>query len=210
METQRHSQNLEEDYILEYFKDQNEGTFLDLGANDGLTFSNTRALAMKGFCGCLVEPSPTAFRKLKQLYGGAKKGCFYLYEVALGNHNGPSTLHDSGTLLRTGDTSLVSTLIEEEKKRFQAVLTYEPVVVKTFRWKTFLNRSSLKKFDFVSIDCEGMDLDVLIQMDLTDVKCLCIEHNGHQTLKQAYTEYCAKFGLTRLLYTSAENLIFAR
>lgn len=157
-----------------------------------------------------MEPAPTAFRKLKQLYSGAKKGCFYVYERAIGNHNGPGVLHDSGTLLKTGDTSLVSTLVEEEKKRFQNVLTYDPVNVEVFRWKTFLNRSSLKKFDFVSIDCEGMDLDVLIQMDLTDVKCLCIEHNGHETLKQAYTEYCAKFGLTRLLYTSAENLIFAR
>lgn len=204
-----YSQNAEEEVILRYFGDF-KGTFIDIGANDGVTLSNTRALAERDWCGVLVEPSPTAFRRLKQLYGSAKKGCFYLYEVALGNHNGPSTLHDSGTLLKTGDTSLVSTLVEEEKKRFQAVLTYEPVAVKTFRWKTFLNRCSLKKFDFVSIDCEGLDLDILIQMDLSDVKCLCIEHNGHELLKQAYTEYCAKFGLTRLLYTSAENLIFAR
>lgn len=204
-----YSQSAEEQAILNYFGDF-KGTFLDCGSNDGVTFSNTRALAEREWCGVLVEPSPTAFRKLKQLYSGAKKGCFYLYEVALGNHNGPSTLHDSGTLLKTGDTSLVSTLVEEEKKRFQAVLSYEPVVVKTFRWKTFLNRCSIKKFDFVSIDCEGLDLDILIQMDLTEVKCLCIEHNGHQQLKEAYTEYCAKFGLNKIIYTSAENLIFAR
>lgn len=204
-----YSQNNEEQAILDYFGNS-VGTFIDIGANDGLTLSNTRALAEREWCGVLVEPSPTAFRRLKQLYGDAKKGCFYLYEVALGNHNGQSTLHDSGTLLKTGDTSLVSTLIEEEKKRFQHVLTYEPVQVKTFRWKTFLNRSSIKKFDFVSIDCEGLDLDILIQMDLTDVKCLCIEHNGHQPLKDAYTEYCGKFGLNKIIYTSAENLIFAR
>lgn len=204
-----YSQNAEEEVILRYFGDF-KGTFIDIGANDGVTFSNTRALAELGWCGCLLEPSPTAFRKLKQLYSGSKKGCFYVYELALGTHNSTAVLHDSGTLLKTGDTSLVSTLVEEEKKRFQSVLTYEPVDVKVFRWKTFLNRSSLKKFDFINLDAEGTDWDILGQMDLTDVRCICLEWNGNNTLKQRYTEYCAKFGLTRLLYTSAENLIFAR
>lgn len=204
-----YSQNSEEEIIIKYFGDF-KGTFIDVGSNDGKTFSNTRALAELGWKGVLLEPAPTAFRKLKELYANEKKGRFYLYELALGNHNGTATLHDSGTLLKSGDTSLVSTLVEEEKKRFQSVLTYEPVTVKVFRWKTFINRCSIKKFDFVSIDCEGMDLDVLIQMDLTEVKVLCIEWNGNNHLKEAYTEYCGKFGLNKIIYTSAENLIFAR
>lgn len=201
-----YSQNSEQDAILKYFGEF-VGTFLDLGANDGITLSNTRALAELGWCGALVEPSPVAYAKLKKLYAKEKKGCFYTYNVAVGDANGPGVLHDSGSLLKTGDTGLVSTLVEEEKKRFQSVLDYTDVEVKVFRWKTLLNRLSIKKFDFISIDVEGKDWDVLQQMDVSEVKCLCIEWNGHQYLKDRFT---AKMQGFKIIYTSAENLIFAR
>lgn len=77
-----HSQNLEEKIILEYFGDF-VGTFCDIGANDGITFSNTYALSKLGWCGNLIECSPRAFAKLKQLYQETK-GCFYLYDYAIG------------------------------------------------------------------------------------------------------------------------------
>jgi FkbM family methyltransferase len=202
-----YSQNQEQQAILNYFNGKVDGTFLDIGANDGQTLSNTRALAEMGWCGVLVEPSPKAFSRLKRLYDSQKKSCFYLYELALGNHNGRVVLHESGELLKQGDTSLVSTIVESEKSRFESVLTYEPVEVKCFRWKTFLNRLTIKKFDFVSIDCEGQDDKILHQMDVTDVRCLCIEFNGNQDLKKAFD---AKMQGFRIIYTSAENLIYAR
>lgn len=201
-----YSQNNEQQVIIDYFKDF-KGTFLDIGANDGQTLSNTRALAELGWCGVLVEPSPKAFSRLSNLYESSKKGCFYLYDVALGLHNGRATLHESGELLKKGDTSLVSTLIEDEKQRFENVLSYDKVEVKCFRWKTFLNRLTIKKFDFISIDCEGMDADLLDQMDVTDTRCVCIEWNGHQSLKERFSKKLDGFNI---IYTSAENLIFAR
>lgn len=201
-----YSQNSEQEAILKAFGDF-KGTFLDLGANDGVTLSNTRALAEAGFCGCLVEPAPSAFMKLKTLYETEKKGCFYVYNCAIGNHNGKGVLYDSGELLKKGDKSLVSTLIKEETKRFSATVAYEMVEVKVFRWKTFYNRLSIKKFDFISIDCEGMDLDILKQMNIAElgVKCLCIEWNGNQKLKAEYDEIMSGF---KVIYTSGENLIY--
>lgn len=203
-----YSQNKEEEAILNYFGDF-KGAFLDIGANDGQTLSNTRALAELGWCGTLVEPSPMAFAKLKKLYEPTKKKCHYLYDLALGTHNGSAILHDSGALLNSGDTSLVSTLIEEEKKRFKSVLTYNPVEVKVFRWKTFLNRLTIKKYDLVSIDCEGLDLAILEQMNLEElgVKCLCIEWNSNTVLKEAFDKIMVGY---RVIYTSAENLIYAK
>ena len=206
-----YSQNKEEDVILKYFESigMQAGTFLSIGENDGETLSNVRALALKGWCGVMVEPSPTAFRKLKALYSGSKKGCFYAYELAIGTHNGNAILHDSGCLLNKGDTALVSTLVEEEKKRFQSVLTYTPIDVKVFRWKTFLNRLKLKQFDFVSIDAEGFDLAILEQMDLGSlgVRVLCIEWNGNAAMKTAFDKLMSGYNV---IYTSAENLIYAK
>ena len=60
-----YSQNQEEQYILNHFKDK-QGTFLDLGAYDGKELSNTRALVEQGWAGCCVEPHPTICEQLEK------------------------------------------------------------------------------------------------------------------------------------------------
>ena len=59
----RYSQNNEQDIIMQYFIG-NRGTFLDIGANDGVTLSNTYALQQAGWGGVLVEPSEEAFNRI--------------------------------------------------------------------------------------------------------------------------------------------------
>jgi len=200
-----YSQNNEEQIILDYFKGQT-GTFLDCGSNDGITFSNTYALSKLGWCGVLIEPSPRAFAKLKQCYEDTK-GCFYLYNYAIGTTNGKVTLFESGELVHTGDVGLVSTLIEKETDRFKRTVKYEPITVDCYRWKTAMNRWKMKKFDFISIDIEGLELEVLEQIDLTDTKLICVETNGDLTKKAKLNSMLLDF---KVIYTSPENLIYAR
>lgn len=201
------SQNKEEQYILEYFKGK-PGSFLDVGANDGVTLSNTRALAQAGWKGVLVEPSPKSFERLKGNYKNMLG--FYFYPVALGNHNGMAVLHESSNLLTAADIGLVSTFEASEMQRFKSICTYEPVTVKMYKWKTFLNRLRIKEFDFISLDIEGYELHVLPDMDLSKTSLLCIEHNGRQPLKDAYLKCTAKYGLEKVIYESGENLLIAR
>jgi FkbM family methyltransferase len=201
-----YSQSNEEKIILDYFNGK-VGRFLDLGSNDGITFSNTRALAELGWCGVLVEPSPKAFRKLKDLYSDSKKGCFYMYNVAVGSKNGKIDLHESGALLKNGDVGLVSTIIESETDRFKKTVPYEVVQVDCFRWKTFLNRLYIKDFDFISIDIEGAEIEVMKQMDFSKTQLICIETNGSAEKKVILDEMLSEF---KVIYTSPENLIYAR
>jgi FkbM family methyltransferase len=198
------SQNLEEKYILEYFKGRT-GTFLSIGENDGVTFSNVRALALQGFTGVMVEPSPKAFEKLKTLYNGHKG--FYLYPFAIGDHNGKAILQESGNLCSVNDVALVSTFHAHEKARFDKKVKYEPVEVKMFKWKTFFNRLTIREFSMISLDVEGCEMDILPHMDLSKTELICIEWNSHDVLKLAYEEYLSGF---KLIYTSGENLIYAR
>lgn len=200
-----YSQNEEERVILEYFSDKPAGVFLSIGENDGITFSNVRALAERGWRGVMVEPSPKAYAKLKDLYNGHKG--FYTYPYAISDHNGKAMLQESGPLCSTADIGLVSTFHAEEKARFSKSVRYSPIEVKTFRWKTFLNRLSVKEFDFISMDCEGDELNILPHMDLSATRMICIEWNGKHDLKTEYEKYLDGFNL---VYTSAENLIYAR
>src|SRR5688572_8466721 len=198
------SQSSEEQYILEYFGDK-IGTFLDLGANDGVTFSNTRALALKNWRGVLVEPSPKAYERLKNLYDGHKG--IYTYPFAITDKNGNKALEESGALCSAADVGLVSTFHQHEKARFQRTVKYEAIEVKAFKWKTFLNRLRIKEFDMISMDVEGDELNILPDMDLTKTRLICIEWNSKPELKKEYDYYLKDF---KVIYTSAENLIYAR
>jgi len=66
-----YSQSKEQEVILDYFKDH-IGTFCSLGENDGITFSNVRALAERGWTGVMIEPDPEAFERLQNRYDGHK------------------------------------------------------------------------------------------------------------------------------------------
>lgn len=199
-----YSQNGEEKVILDYFNGQT-GSFIDIGANDGVTFSNTRALAERGWKGVLIEPSPKAYAKLKELYNGHKG--LYLYNFAISNKNGKDFLQESGALCSSQDVGLVSTFHSHEMDRFKTTVKYEPVEVKVFKWKTFLNRLTIKEFDFVSMDCEGSELEILPDMDLSKTRMICLEWNSKPQLKLAYEVFLTGFNL---IYTSGENLIYAR
>lgn len=199
-----YSQNKEEEVIVNYFGTR-VGTFLDIGANDGKTFSNTRRLYELGWRGICIEPSPKAFERLKELYKGTKG--VYCYPFAISNHNGKMILNESGPLCSPNDIGLVSTSYVEEMDRFRKTVEYTAVEVTCFRWKTALNRFKIKKFDFVSIDAEADDLMILRQMDLSEVKCICVEWNGKPQLKIEFEKLLEGF---KLLYTSGENLVYGR
>ena len=61
------SQYGEDEFILTFFGDH-KGRFLDVGAYDGCTFSNTGQLAERGWSGVCVEPSPSAFPYLARYH----------------------------------------------------------------------------------------------------------------------------------------------
>ena len=160
-------------------------------------------MAERGWKGILLEPSPKAYAKLKEIYKGIDG--VYTYPFAIGNHNGTAILNEYASLINSHDVALVSTFKEEEMQRFRSITSYTPVEVKVFRWKTFLNRVKYKTFDFISIDAEGLDLDILRQIDLSNTRMVCVEWNGKQ--KDEFMAACSGF---RLIHENGENLIFAR
>jgi len=62
-----YSQYNEEDTILEYFKDK-VGTFMDIGAGDGVTDSNTHRLSELGWNGICIEYDGILFKRLEENY----------------------------------------------------------------------------------------------------------------------------------------------
>lgn len=171
-----YSQNNEEQVILDYFKDF-KGNLLDIGANDGITFSNSRKLLELGWSGELIEPAEKPFNKLKELYKDNKK--VKLHNIAISDSRGELTFYSSGEHVGNGDSDLLSTLSIVDKQKWENSTVYLESKVQSLKWLDFYN---WQIYDFINIDAEGYDLSILKQMDLKELgcKCLCIEHNGHQ------------------------------
>src|SRR6186713_1166854 len=105
-----YSQNNEEQIILDYFREGKRGKVLDIGANDGITFSNSAKLIELGWSAVLVEPSPIAYQRLLQQHKQhIADGRVITLDVAIREAAQPSkiVLHESGSLINEKDHSLV-------------------------------------------------------------------------------------------------------
>ena len=178
-----YSQNDEEKYILEAVGDA-PGVFLDIGAWDGKTFSNTAALVDRGWSGVLVEPSPSSFNTLLARYGSNPK--LQLVHAAVGADSGLVKWWDSG-----GDG--VSTSSPAHYATWRETATYFPpyylAQICLFNlWDTF---PDVREADVISIDTEGTSGELfkmalslgfhpkvwIVEYDLKDVEL--IECNRH-------------------------------
>jgi FkbM family methyltransferase len=168
-----HSQGGEEPVILEIFKDQPTGSFLDLGAFDGKTFSNTLALAEKGWSGVCVDASPRAFVALQETH--KERPDVKLVCAAVSTEPAPVTkFYDC--------PDLVSSLDEAHKNKWEAGSEvpfsemYLPVITVLDLFTAFGFN-----FDFINIDLEGVSNHVLNQI-LIETECrpklICVEHDG--------------------------------
>lgn len=203
-----YSQNAEDVIVWALFKGF-KGTLLEIGANNGQTLSNSKLLIENGFSGHLVEPGHT-FNALSKSHKKNDKVKCYNYAIG-GLFETEMSFYESGAHVKGGnDTGLVSTLDFEETERWRrngVQFTERKVAVKPF---SHLYRDMGKPMlDFISIDAEGHDWDILQQIDLNMVGCkvLIIEWNGDQDLLKKFTDYCANF---RLVDKNNENLIFSK
>lgn len=226
------SQNGEGKIIHEYFAGQT-GALLDIGANDGITLSNSRGLVEAGWMAVLVEPAPKAFEnlwrnscKVSPIGGNLACGAAMVSSLkfhdtggvdrwvgainaAITTQDGPIDFWDCGVHLHKNDTSLLSTTKPETLARWKrSGEQFTKTTVRGITFATLLKETDSTHFDFVSIDAEGADYDILKQMDLAalGVKMLCVETNGNDA---PFIEYATKHGM-KLHRKVVENLIFVR
>jgi len=200
------SQNNETNIALKYFKGR-KGNILDIGANTGYFLSNSYDLIKEDWFAVLVEPS-SAFEELETLYKGNKH--VELHNIALGKKDGKLKFYESGAHIKGGnDKALVSTAIPKEMERWSEV-DFNETEVNVMSVTSFLDCYKDKKFNYISLDVEGMEWEILQLINLKQVGCefLCVEWNGNKDLEKKFTSHCGKYGLKEIS-RNAENLIFA-
>jgi FkbM family methyltransferase len=151
----RYSQGPEDLLIRHFFEDHppRSKCFCDVGAYDGITHSNTRALFEQGWQGLLIEAHPRPYAKLEKLYKGTD--CVVL-NCAAGATTGEVPFYSP---IRGPSGLEHSSCLKSWTERFPHLSWSESTVaMKPFRE---LIKSAPGPIDLLSIDCEGMDAEIL-------------------------------------------------
>lgn len=203
-----YSQNQEDIKIADYFNGK-IGNLLSVGENNGTMLSNAKLLIELGWSAWLLEPASVC-ADLFLLHKDNPK--VHVFNYGLGLKDERVKFYESENHVPGGsDIALVSSTDYNETVRWrEAGVKFNEREIQLVSFEKFWNVADKPKFDFISIDCEGNDWNVLQQINLSEVECkaLVIEWNGNRELKYKFRTYCSQFGL-KLIHKNAENLIFA-
>ena len=196
-----YSQRDEEKHIIQYFRGKKNARFLDIGAYDGHTFSNTRRLAECGWGGVLVEPCPTVQHSLISHYGENSK--FQIIEKGIGVEAGVSTFYNfCGDAV--GTFNLDHAILWEEKGKRK----WEEMQIEVITPAMLFSMIGYD-FDFLNLDIEGWTLEVLEEIPfdkLTKLSMACIEYDFHL---QRVLSLVQDYGFA-LSHKTAENVLVTR
>jgi FkbM family methyltransferase len=196
-----YSQNNEEQIITEFFGKNNISLkrFLDIGAYDGIRFSNTYGLVKLGWSGVCVEPCSIIFGKLKENLKDKNIQCI---NKAIDVKNGERLFFETDMA--------VSTFSREWKNNWiNCGITYSNSrMVETITMETLFQNIGYD-FSFINIDVEKNNYDVFNTIDfskLPTLRVFCIEHDRYI---DEIKSHLLVFGFTKLL-RNGENLILGR
>ena len=143
----------ENNMIWEFFGRKTSGFFVEVGANDPFLLSQTWMLEQKGWTGILVEPLAACCAELRRSRNAS------VVQVACGapHQIGTATFHVAGAR-----SSLVRNAFDP-KVRYEKTETVQVVTLTDVLQKA----AAPRVIDFLSIDTEGTEGDVLAGLDLT-------------------------------------------
>ena len=162
-------------YIEAYFSDKTDGNCVEVGVSDGKRGSNTLLFEEKGWRTLCIDPIPEHVEQAKQV----RK---QVLECACANYNGYDyfTSYDIGKNNIKSSLSSLHTderLLETHKDIINGTETF---MVRVKRLTSILDEEDWpREIDFISVDTEGTEIDVLRGLDLHkyNVKLLVVENN---------------------------------
>ena len=161
-----YSQDGEDKILEEIFKNKNVGVYVDVGCYHPIELSNTALLYNKGWNGINIDISEYSI----ELFNFLKPDDVNL-NLAVSNTNGYVDIFFQKEL------SKISTINKQKSNRiFQGKVKTKKIICKTLT--EIINETVYKgkKIDFLNIDAEGHDLEVLQSLNfneyLPDVICV--------------------------------------
>jgi len=173
------SQCGQDKWVVETLLPEKEGgVFVDIGAHDGVTFSNTLYLErQKAWSGLAIEPIPIVFQRLR-----SNRSCCCV-NACVGAESKISRFQ-----VVEGYAEMLSGLVDSYQPEHQARIareigeyggTAKEIEVQCFALNELLGKHHLNQIDYLSLDIEGGELEVLRSLDLRrfEISVIGVENN---------------------------------
>lgn len=184
-----YGQALEDKFMNDnYFKNKKNGKYIELGAIDGILYSNTKYFEDNHkWSGILIEPNKTQYSKLKvnrpnnklfnNLVSNIKKEVVYKFFVD--NYSGVSGIKSTlpsehlNTFFRS-NSDISRKNSNSEEKIIPIPLT------------EIIKQCNFKHYDLLSLDVEGHELEVLLSWDFSiPIDIILIEALGGSQIEKS-------------------------
>jgi len=158
-----YSQDGEDMMLQTYYETEKhyKGFYVDVGAHHPYRFSNTAYFYKKGWRGINIEPTPTLFNSFKKL---RKKDINLNVGISSGSKSIPFYIFNDQAL-NTFDEKIA----QKRNSKSDEYKIVSKTDIQTFPLKDILEKylPNNQHIDFLTIDVEGLDLDVLLSNDWT-------------------------------------------
>ena len=153
--------------IVKYFDNKKNGFYVDVGSYHPIERNNTMLLYNKGWEGINIDISDFSIKLFDQL-----RSRDINLNLAVSKNEGEIEMYFQKKL------SQLSTIKKEQiKKSFQGEVKIKKIISKTLTSILDETKFANKKIDFLDIDVEGADMDVLGSLDFEKYspELICIE-----------------------------------
>jgi FkbM family methyltransferase len=184
-----YSQIGQDKFIDEYFESKENGIFVDIGAHDGKSCSNSLFFErFRNWSGICVEPGPEEFKKLSETRRSIN------INACVSSYDG-----ESDFTYIVGAPNMLSGLSEGYNQAHINRIRYElqsyggsvtQIKMPVYRLQTILDAHSISSIDYCSIDTEGTEMDILKSIDFerTSIKAFSIENNYNDSSIKEFLE----------------------
>lgn len=173
LEAKAVSQLGQELWVLERVDYKRDGFFVEFGATDGITLSNSWLLEHEfGWSGICAEPNPKFFKDLQ-----ANRSCV-VSDECIGQHSGDRISFILADVY--GGIADYSDADNHAQKRAAYKAKGEILEMTTISLEDFLlKHDAPREIDYLSIDTEGSEYDILASFpfDQWTIRLITVEHN---------------------------------
>lgn len=172
-----YSQWGQDEFVVSVLKQKKNGYFVDIGAYDGITISNTYYLEKElGWNGLCVEANPHTYNSMVEC---RNTECV---NVAIAPYEKEVEILLNGWSSAINDSFTSSEILKQG---------FESVIVNAITINELFERYNVpSEFDYLTIDIEGGELEILSQLDFSRwrFKVLTYEHNSHLVHHENYPD----------------------
>ena len=189
-------------FIQNYFKNKSKGFYIDVGCYHPLDGNNTNLLHKKGWNGINLDIN---FYSI-ELFN-------FLRKKDVNIHSGISRKKDELTMYYRKEINMLNTLDEKIAKiHFRNGFNKKNVQVNTLNF--FISRyfKKLKKIDFLNIDVEGVELNVLKSLNFKQYKpqLICVEIHNSKNMYDTNYDYLKSNDIYKYLINKKYKIIWKK